>query len=78
MYYDELGMQCHLTAPYSPVEQGGGAPKSDYRRDGKVTTDDGGDARKVLGRGGLDGRLPPQSVANAKPRWEDATRDLVQ
>ena len=29
---------------------------------------------KVLGRGGHDGLLPHQSVANTKPRWEDATK----
>ena len=52
--------------------------KSDYHWDGKVTTDDGWDAREVLGRDGHDGHLPPQSVANAKPRREDATRGQVQ
>ena len=60
-----------------PAERGGGAPKSDHRRDDKVIADDERDAWEVLGRGGHDGRLP-QSVANAKPRWEDATRGLVQ
>ena len=58
-------MQRHLT------------PKSNHRWDNKVITDNGRDARELLGRGGNDGRLPPQSVANAKPRREDATRGLV-
>ena len=51
-------------------------PKSDYCWDDKVTVDDGRDVWEVLGRDGHDGRLPPQSVANAKPRQEDATRGL--
>ena len=72
----------HTTAPNGALlpaaERGGGAPKSDHRRDSKVIVDDGQDAREVLGRGGNDGRLPPQSVDNTKPRWEDATRGLVQ
>ena len=66
-YCDEVDMQLHLTTPYSPPEeQGGGVLKSDHHRDNKVTTDDGRDVREVLGRGGHDGHLPPQSVANAK------------
>ena len=78
-YCDELSMQRHLAAPYSPpAERSGGTPKSDHRWDSKVLIDDGRDARTILGRGGNDGRLPPQSVANAKPRQEDATRGLVQ
>ena len=53
-------------------------PKSNHLRGSKVIIDDGQDAREVLGRGSNDGCLPPQSVANVKPRWEDATRGLVQ
>ena len=30
-YCDELGMQRHLTVPYSPAERGGRAPKLDHR-----------------------------------------------
>ena len=71
-------MQRHLQRPTPPVERGGGAPKSDHRRDNKVIADDGQDAGEVMGRGGNDDRLPPQSVANAKPRWKDVTKGLVQ
>ena len=59
--------------------KGGGAPKSNYRRDDKVITDDGQDVWDGRFWGdGHDSRLPPQLVANAKPRWEDTTRGLLQ
>ena len=44
----------------------------------KVIANDGRDAWEVLERGSNDDRLSPQSVTNAKPRREDATRGLVQ
>ena len=73
---------CHAAALNGtllpPVEQGGGMPKSDHHRDNKVIADDGRDAREILGRGGNDNHLPPQSVASAKARRKDATRGLVQ
>ena len=53
-----------------------GAPKLDHRRDGKVTADDGQDALEVLGRGGHDGRLPPQSVANARSLNEKTPHEV--
>ena len=78
-YCEKLDIQQHLMALYSPpAERGGGVPKLDHRRDSKVITNDGRDAWEVLEKDGNDGRLPPQSIANAKPRREDTTRGLVQ
>ena len=73
-YCDEIGIQRHLTAPYSP-QQNGVVERRNQTIIGtasEVIAGDDRDAWEILGRGSNDGRLSPQSVTNLKPRREDA------
>ena len=72
-YCDELGMQRQLTEPYSPQQNGV------VERQNQTIV---GTARSLLMMAGMPGRfwgevimtaVYLQSVANAKPRREDAT-----